>query len=1053
MKRREFLNLSIPATGAILVSPGFISYLLEKEINSQFSNDATIDQYDLVINGAGLSGYFAAIEASKQGKSVLLVEKRTSPGYEITAKRKLWIGTEGFDSLSKELKRMLLPDGEKDEIFNGEGSGVNGSEFDDELLLFAGSIKKGMLRNLLQQKIHILLMTDVCGLLSDGDNVRGVLLAGKHGLFSVMCNNFLDASDNLLFSRSLTGHNYQIEKAGFVIEALNSKDPIKKEVTASESLGLCDQRIQIHRGKHLSDQVFLEFEYPVTSQNFDEIEHQSRLLAAQISKGFSTVDSSLSESKVENFALESTIILKDNSLPTASLKGHYLIASDVANLSCKKLSIIEKNAKKLVSGITSIKATNDLKELLVVGANIPLDQINFSQPDEPGLSIPLKQCDFDFSKWLSSKNKCQVLVAGGGTSGAMAAMGAVEKSANTIVVDYFNDLGGTKTLGGVMAYYHGYKEHKFFKKQNEMATQVTYDYRMNDNTGRRLFHLKQILDGGAQFFSGTIMCGSLVKDKKVRGIIICRHGNLELVEGDITIDATGDGDLAAFAGATFSHGDSRSGMTQNYSQWDQKGGAKKFPSEAHRDYDIIDNTKISELQRGLFLSHYKAHFYDFAPMLTVRESRRIEGLLTLDLIDASETTHFDDVMTLASSDFDPHSIGSSEFSKCGFLLPHSNESVTEIPYRSIVPKGIDGMLITGRGISQTHNALQFTRMSADLAVLGYLTGQVAADQAWNKVQPKDYNISPLQKEWQNLGYLTEECMAKKAGNFIDDDKEIVRRVKMLSTGAKEYLYECVKLSKEKAIPVLKEYYQKPTGDKLLLAKTLAWFGQKEGNDLIVNELKEMYEQEQKEGYPGGYIETYDDIRGREKNMLFGLFWRINQNIALLAMAQNTECKYLIQYILDNTMSGGKPVERENKYFNDRIDLKIIPNFNRIMAICFYAERIPDPLFIDGFKNLLKDEYIGGFITQAYHETRWRVYGGDLELFIASALARCGSKVGYKLLADYLDDIHYNFKDFAAKELNALTNQNHKFDRRVWKKQLGKLSFPRPVVKLEKEVEV
>lgn len=1053
MKRREFLNLSIPATGAILVSPGFISYQLEKEINAQFSNDEAIDQYDIVINGAGLSGYFAAIEAAKQGKSVLLVEKRTSPGYEITAKQKLWIGTEGFDLLSKELKRLLLPEGEKDEVLNSEGSGVNGSQFDDELLLFGGSIKKGMLRNLLQQKIHILLMTDVCGLLSDGENVRGVLLAGKHGLHTVKCNTIIDSSDNVLFSRGLAGNDYQIEKAGFVMEVLKAKNPQKKEIVASESLGLCDQKIQIHRGKHLNDQVFLEFEYPVNSQNINEIEHQSRLLAAKISKGFSGLDNALAEAKVEQFALESTIILRDNKLPSTSLNGHYLLANDATNLSCEKLLKLEKDVKKLVSGIQAIKTVAAANELLLVGAKIPIDQLAFSDPNEPGLSIPLQQCDFDFSNWISNKSKCQVLVAGGGTAGAMAAMGAVEKSANTIVVDYFNDLGGTKTLGGVMGYYHGYKEHKFFKKQNEMATQVAYDHQMNGNTGRRLFHLMEVLNGGGQFFTGAIMCGSLVKDKKVGGILICRHGKLELVEGDITIDATGDGDLAAFAGVTFSHGDSRSGMTQDYSQWDQKGGATKFPSATGRDYDIIDNTKISELQRGLFLSHYQAHYYDFFPMLTVRESRRIEGLHTLDLIDSSEATHFEDVMTLTSSDFDPHTIGSSEYSKCGFLLPHSNVLVVEIPYRSIVPKGLNGILISGRGISQTHNALQFTRMSADLAVLGYLTGQVAADQAWNKIQPKDYDISALQKEWQALGYLTEDCMSKQPGNLINDEKEIVRRVKMLSSGAPEYLYECVKLPKDKALPVLKEYYKKSDGNKLLLAKAMAWFGEGEGNNLIVKDLEEMYVQEQKEGYPGGYVDTYDDIRGREKNMLIGLFWRINQNMALLAMAQNTECKHLIRRILENTDSGGGMVERENEYFNGRIDLKIIPNFNRIMAICFYAERVPNTLFEGGFKKLLKDKNIGGFITQEYHETRWRVYGGDLELFIASAMARCGSKAGYDLLADYLDDIHYNFKDFASKELKALTNKDFQFDSRAWKKELGKLSYPRPTVKLVKEIEV
>ncbi|MEQ9290162.1 MAG: FAD-dependent oxidoreductase [Cyclobacteriaceae bacterium] len=1053
MKRREFLNLTVPATGAVLVSPGFINYQMQKEINEQFSDTPSIDKYDVIINGAGLSGYFAALEAARQGRSVLLVEKRTTPGYEITAKQKLWIGTEGFDLMDSHLKRLLFPEGEKDEIINTGGSGINGSQFGDELSLFAGSIKKGMLRNLLQEQVHVLLMTDVCGILSDGESVNGVLLACKHGLYTVNCNSFVDCSDNVVFSRNLTGTPYYIEKAGFVMEVLGSNSPQKKEVNVPEGFGLCDQKIQIHRGKHLADQVFVEYDFPVDSQNIEEIEHQSRIIAAKISKNFAGVDHSLIKAKVENFALESTIVLKDKSLPDNLLKGYFLLTNDPSNLTCGKLVKIEKDARKFVSDMGIPKVNSTPKELLVAGNKIPIDQLKFSDPNEPGLSIPLKKCDFRWKKWTNNRQKCQVVVAGGGTSGAMAAMGSVEKSANTIVVDYFNDLGGTKTMGGVMGYYHGYKENVFFKKQDQMATQVAYDHSMNSNVGRRFFHLQEVLKDGGRFLPGAIMCGTLVNQKKVEGILICRNGKLELIEANITIDATGDGDLAAFAGASFNHGDSRTGMTQDYSQWDQKGGAKEFPSATGRDYDIIDNTKISELQRGLFLSHYYAHFYDFYPMLTVRESRRIEGLYTPDLIDSSEGTHFKDMMSLASSDFDPHAIGSSEYSKCGFLLPHSNVVVVEIPYRSIVPKGLDGMLISGRGISQTHNALQFTRMSADLAVLGYLTGQVAADQVWNKIEPKDYDISRIQKEWQTLGYLTEEFMSKQPGNLNNEDSEVNRRVNLLSQGQPEYLYECVKLPRSKAVPILKAYFRKPDANKLLLAKALAWFGEQEGNDLIIGELEKMYVQELEEGYPNGYVDTYDDIRGREKNMLIGLFWRINQNIGLLAMAKNTQCKFLIKRILENTESGGGLVERENQYFNGRIDLKIIPYFNRIMGLCFYVERVPDPIFVSGFRNLLKDKNIGGFVTDKYHDTRWRVYGGGLELNIGAALSRCGAKEGYGLLLSYLDDIHYNFKNFARQELSALTNKDYSFDTSAWKKYLAKMNYPRPVVKLEKEVEV
>lgn len=77
---------------------------------------------------------------------------------------------------------------------------------------------------------------------------------------------------------------------------------------------------------------------------------------------------------------------------------------------------------------------------------------------------------------------------------------------------------------------------------------------------------------------------------------------------------------------------------------------------------------------------------------------------------------------LAKSDFDPHHFGDTVFTRVGCLLPHQVTSVVEIPYRAILPRGIDNLLASAKAISQTHNALQFTRMSFDIMTLGYDVG-------------------------------------------------------------------------------------------------------------------------------------------------------------------------------------------------------------------------------------------------------------------------------------------------------------------------------------------
>jgi hypothetical protein len=83
------------------------------------------------------------------------------------------------------------------------------------------------------------------------------------------------------------------------------------------------------------------------------------------------------------------------------------------------------------------------------------------------------------------------------------------------------------------------------------------------------------------------------------------------------------------------------------------------------------------------------------------------------------------------------------------------------------------------------------------------------------------------------------------------------------------------------------------------------------------------------------------------------------------------------------------------------------------------------------------------MTESYEKTRWRVYGGELELYIGSVLARCGAQPGYQALVNYLGDIHYNFKKFALGELQELTGQALGYNPEKWKQVCKKLNYPRP----------
>lgn len=1043
--------MSLPATGAIFLAPGFLPLQAQIELNRQFSTTREYDKYDVIVNGAGLMGYFAAIHAAKKGKRILIVDKRTSPGFEIAAKKKLWIGAEGWENLSEEMLELLLPYGEKQEIDNPSGVGPRKSKFGNELMLFSGSIRKGLLRNLLLNKIDVLLMTEVAGIFSRNKEVAALLLASKHGMHSVKCKSFVDATDNVTFSRNFFGKTNPIREASFVAEIDNVNISKRKSIAIPSNVGLNIKEIILRPGKHFSGQAFIEFCFPPQSQQLEEIEQQARHITALIGRNFSIIDDVIRGAKISQFAQECSLHLTDITLPVSEYKGHYLLHDSFEALTCKKLTDLQAKSKEIIDSIEYLNI--DSFDTLFVGkANIPKKEIKFEKVDDIGFTMPLEKCIINGDKWLKIIRQCQVLVAGAGTAGAMAGQGSGSKGANTIILDYFNDMGGTKTMGGVMGYYHGVKSNPLFKNQDMQSSLLALEHNMHNKVGYQYFHNKKNVEVGNRFLSGYIICGTLSENNKVTGILACRNGSIELIKAKITIDATGDGDVAAFAGASYAYGNSRNGITQNYSHWDISSGSKKSQSVSpSRDYDIIDYTRISELQRALFLSHYQSYFYDFHPMLGIRESRRIVGHYTLNLFDAIEGTTHPDTISRSSSDYDPHYIGVSEYSRCGFLLPHSNTLVMNIPYRSIVPKDLDGLLISGRGISQTHNALQFTRMSADLLVLGYMTGQIAADIAWNNGNTKDYDVSELQKEWTGLGYIPKI----ESDPLVDDSQfrnnEIKRRVKELATGKEEYLFKVIRFPKKEVLTTLLDHWEK--NNHLLLAKALSWYGMHMGNTLVLNELQLLFSKEQEAGYPDGYVEHYDHIRGREKNVLEGLFWKINQNIAILGMAQNKNNTSLIKHILEHTSSGGDPVNRESVYYQGRLDLRLIPNYNRIFNLCFYAERNPDASLISGFETLLSDANIGGFLSKEYRVSGQNVYGANLEIHIAVAMARCGSKSGYFMLIDYMSDIHHDFRRFASSELKSLLGDDYNSDIKILKTIIAEKQFSKSPIALVKGVEL
>jgi hypothetical protein len=130
-----------------------------------------------------------------------------------------------------------------------------------------------------------------------------------------------------------------------------------------------------------------------------------------------------------------------------------------------------------------------------------------------------------------------------------------------------------------------------------------------------------------------------------------------------------------------------------------------------------------------------------ATQIGIRESRRIVGAYTLTRDDVLEARTFDDAIARSAYPIDIHNPAGSGTTT--FRLPPG--ASYEIPYRCLIPAKVDGLLVAGRCISTTHEALASTRLTPTVMTLGQGAGTAAALAVAAGVRPRDLDTRALRE--------------------------------------------------------------------------------------------------------------------------------------------------------------------------------------------------------------------------------------------------------------------------------------------------------------------
>jgi hypothetical protein len=113
---------------------------------------------------------------------------------------------------------------------------------------------------------------------------------------------------------------------------------------------------------------------------------------------------------------------------------------------------------------------------------------------------------------------------------------------------------------------------------------------------------------------------------------------------------------------------------------------------------------------------------EIAPQVGIRETRRIEGLYALTGEDILLSARFDDSIGINAWPMEVHSAGKIEWA-----FPRDGaRTYNQLPWRMLVPRGVDNLLVAGRCASMTHEGQSAARASGACFVMGQAAGTAAA---------------------------------------------------------------------------------------------------------------------------------------------------------------------------------------------------------------------------------------------------------------------------------------------------------------------------------------
>ena len=331
------------------------------------------------------------------------------------------------------------------------------------------------------------------------------------------------------------------------------------------------------------------------------------------------------------------------------------------------------------------------------------------------------------------------------------------------------------------------------------GTGVTYDPEALKVVWERL-----VQNADVEVLLHTWATGVQIDDGRIKAVRLWNKGGESVVEAGTVVDASGDADLCAMAGVAYDDARStpnlqslstifrvanvdmdRAAKLPKTELWALMRGAAASGSYSlprlegswHRtpyagvvtvhmtripNVDATDPVQLTraEIEGRRQVQEYHRFLRDLvpgfersvvvatSPAIGVRESRRVIGDYRLTRDDVLDAHRFDDEVAMCGAPIEDHVAGTGT---TWTYVPHGG--VYGIPYRCLLPIGVEGMLVAGRCFSATHEAHASARSMATCMAMGQAAGTAAAFAVASGVTPRSIDTRELRARLEEDGAL------------------------------------------------------------------------------------------------------------------------------------------------------------------------------------------------------------------------------------------------------------------------------------------------------------